>query len=377
MGPNLSPVPEVRELRTEVARLRSRIALLEAERDEFAQQNAELFVLQQVFSTINSTLDINDMLSMVMRGVIEAIKFKRVILFDVLHDGLILRRLEGHAPTDVVRAADPLDYIANSTLTEVARGRMPLATGAATDADAPMRGVRRQYCLAPLVARGVIRGLLYADDPPSNEITENHLRMLLDFASQAAIAVENTRLYEETRRLLEETQQLALTDSLTGIANRRALETLLERELHTSVRYGVPFAFLILDLDDLKKVNDTSGHGVGDLALQRFAQTLVEHARKGDIVARYAGDEFVVVLSRCTAQQAERTAARLLGTLQKGGLAASIGVAMFPADAADAPGLFAAADDALYKAKQDGKGQYRFHAHNFGSGGAGSPGSIK
>lgn len=377
MGSNLSRPSEVGELRSEVVRLRSRLALLEAERDEFAQQNAELFVLQQVFSTINSTLDITDMLSMVLRGVIEAIKFGRVVLFDVLHDGLILRRLEGRAPSDVSRAADPLDYIANSTLSEVAHGRMPLATGAATDADAPMRGVKRHYCLAPLVARGVIRGLLYADDPPGEEVTENQLRMLLDFASQAAIAVENARLYDETKRLLAETQQLALTDSLTGIANRRALETMLDRELHTAERYGVPFAFLILDLDDLKKVNDTSGHGVGDRALQRFAQTLVQHARKGDIVARYAGDEFVVVLSRCTALQAGRTAARLLAALQHVGLASSIGVAMFPSDASDAPGLFAAADAALYKAKQDGKGQYRFYAHNFGSGGAGPAGSIK
>jgi len=69
-----------------------RVAMLEAERDEYPQQNAELFVLQQVFSTINSTLEINDILSMVLRGVVEALKFKRVILFDVIAGGGIVRR---------------------------------------------------------------------------------------------------------------------------------------------------------------------------------------------------------------------------------------------------------------------------------------------
>src|SRR5579875_673020 len=86
--------PSVAELQEEIARLRQRIALLEAERDEYAQQNAELFVLQQVFSTINSTLEINDILSMVLRGVVEALRFRRVILFDVMEDGSIVRRLE-------------------------------------------------------------------------------------------------------------------------------------------------------------------------------------------------------------------------------------------------------------------------------------------
>src|SRR5579862_134707 len=98
MGPNLSPAgsegADVTELRSELDQLRARLAMVEAERDEYAQQNAELFVLQQVFSTINSTLEINDILSMVLRGVVEALKFKRVILFDVIDNGIIVRRLE-------------------------------------------------------------------------------------------------------------------------------------------------------------------------------------------------------------------------------------------------------------------------------------------
>ena len=348
------------DLQEEIERLRSRIAILEAERDEYAQQNAELFVLQQVFSTINSTLDINDILSMVLRGVVEALKFKRVLLFDVA-DGAIIRRLECDANGTVQHALDPREYRQISTIADVARGDLQLAYGNADDADAPLEDARGSYCIAPLVARDVVRGMLYADDPPGAEITENQLRVLLDFASQAAIAVENARLYDEARRLLEETQRMANTDSLTGIPNRRALTELLERELHTSERYDTPFAFVILDLDDLKKINDSGGHSLGDLALKRFAQVLKKNARKGDIIARYAGDEFVLIMAQSDKEQTIRGLERIMSALRRNGLASSIGCAMFPNDGTDGQTLFFSADEALYKAKQAGKNQYRFY----------------
>ncbi len=360
MGDNLSvPTASAAELQEEIERLLSRIAILEAERDEYAQQNAELFVLQQVFSTINSTLDINDILSMVLRGVVEALKFKRVLLFDVT-DGNVIRRLEGDANGTVQHALDPREYRQMSTLADVARGDLQLAYGNAGDGDAPLEDARGSYCIAPLVARDIVRGILYADDPPGEEITENQLRVLLDFASQAAIAVENARLYDEARRLLEETQRMANTDSLTGIPNRRALTELLERELHTSERYDTPFAFVILDLDDLKKINDSGGHSLGDLALKRFAQVLKKNARKGDIIARYAGDEFVLIMAQSDKEQTIRGLERIMSALRRNGLASSIGVAMFPNDGVDGQTLFFSADEALYKAKQAGKNQYRF-----------------
>jgi diguanylate cyclase (GGDEF)-like protein len=352
--------PDVAELIAELERLRAQLRMVEAERDEYAQQNAELFVLQQVFSTINSTLEINDILSMVLRGVVEALKFRRVVLFDVIDNGIIIRRLEGDFNGQVLHALDPREYRTDSTLQDVAHGDLQLAFGNADDPDRPLADVRGAYCMAPLVARDVVRGILYADGPPAGEVTENQLRVVLDFASQAAVAVENARLYEETRRLLEETQRLAHTDSLTGIPNRRALHEMLERELHTSERYDTPFAFVILDLDDLKKINDSGGHGLGDLALRRFAQVLKKNARKGDIIARYAGDEFVIVMTQSDREQAERGVERIMSALRRNGLASSIGIAMFPIDGTDGQTLFFAADEALYQAKQAGKNQWRF-----------------
>jgi diguanylate cyclase (GGDEF)-like protein len=352
--------PEKAELLREIERLRSRIAMLEAERDEYAQQNAELFVLQQVFSTINSTLDINDILSMVLRGVVEALKFARVILFDVDEHGNAIRRLECDAEGNVSHSADALAYVPNSPIHDIAHAVLQVAVGDESDIDKPLEDTTGAYCIAPLVARDVVRGMLYVDSPPGEGVTENQVRVLLDFAAQAAIAVENARLYEETRRLLEETQRLALTDTLTGIANRRALNEMLERELHNSERYDSPFAFIILDLDDLKKINDSGGHSLGDLALKRFANVLKKTARKGDIVARYAGDEFVVVMTKTEPSAAERGVERIVSALRRNGLQSSIGIAMFPSDGIDGQTLFFAADEALYRAKQAGKNTYRF-----------------
>ncbi len=347
-------------LAEEVARLRSRLAMVEAERDEYAAQNAELFVLQQVFTTLNSTLEINDILSTVMRGVSEALRFKRVILFDAIEGGSLIRRLECDSSGTVLHATDPREYRTPSTMDDLVSRSVELAFGNEGDPDRPLEDGRGPYCAVPLIAREVVRGILYADAPPGEDVSENQLRMMLDFASQAAVAVENARLHEETRRLLEESQRLALTDSLTGIPNRRALNEMLDRELHTAERYDTPFAFVILDLDDLKKINDTGGHGLGDLALKRFAQVLKKNARKVDIIARYAGDEFVLVMAQSDREHAQQGVQRMLAAMRRSGLSTSIGVSMFPTDGVDGQTLFHAADEALYKAKQRGKNCYVF-----------------
>jgi diguanylate cyclase (GGDEF)-like protein len=354
-----SDTAELTVLRDEVAGLRRRVAFLEAERDEFAQQNAELFVLQQVFSTMNSTLEVDDILATVLRGVHEALHFGRVVLFDV-RDGVPSRRLETEADGTVVPSGDPDAMRRSPSFDAMVGGASDFAFGVVEDDESPLADARGTYCMLPLISRNTVRGILYVDDPPAPEISETQLRMLLDFAAQAAIAMENARLYSETKRLLEETQRLASTDPLTGLANRRALTELMDRELHNAERYGAPLAFLVLDLDDLKKINDGEGHHAGDEALRRFAEALKAGARRGDIVARYAGDEFVVVMAQTDRIAAEAVLRRLYGSLERTDLKCSAGIALFPRHGADAMALFAAADRALYEAKQAGKNRFRF-----------------
>ena len=346
-------------LQSELDALNRRIAELTAERDEYAQQNAELFVLQQVFTTINSTLEIDDILSMVLRGIREALRFNRVILFDV-EGGEVKRRLETDASGSVVASSDPAAFRPGPVFDAMTIGASDFALGTATEDDAPLGDVRGTFCMLPLISRNTVRGLLYVDDPPTTDVNDSQLRMLLDFAAQAAIAIENARLYNETKRLLEETQRLALTDHLTGLSNRRALNDLLERELFNAERYQTTLAFVILDLDDLKRINDSSGHAAGDWALKNFADVLRGSARKGDVVARYAGDEFVIVMSQVDREQAEQGVERVFTALRREGVKCSVGVALFPYDGADGPGLFFAADEALYQAKEQGKNRYVF-----------------
>jgi diguanylate cyclase (GGDEF)-like protein len=330
--PEDAPVPH-----EELAALRRRVAELEAERDRYAQQNAELFVLQQIFSTMNSTLDTDDILATVLRGIRETLRFGRVVLFDV-HDGVASRRLETGPDGDV----------------------SDFAFGIADDGDSPLADAQGTYCMLPLISRNTVRGILYVDRPPSMEIGEAQLRMLLDFAAHAAIAMENARLHGETKRLLQETQRLASTDPLTGLANRRALTELLDRELHNAERYGAPLAFLIFDLDGLKEINDGQGHAAGDQALRDFADVIRANARRGDIAARIGGDEFVLVMTQTDRIPAEAVLRRLYATLARSGLRSSAGIALFPRHGADGTVLFAAADRALYEAKQAGKNRFRF-----------------
>jgi GGDEF domain-containing protein len=332
-----------------VEALLARIAELERDVDRYARQNAELLILQQVFTTMNSTMDVDDILGMVLRGICEVLGFARVVLFDV-HGGIARRYLENEPGTyDVVPSASP-GFVPTKTMRAMTTGRQDFAIGSAADGQSPLEDVVGAYAILPLKSRGTIRGLLYVDGTPSPDFSEIELQVLFDFGTQAGMALENARLYHETQRLLSETRALASTDPLTGLPNRRSLLEQLERVLWNAERYRFSLTVAFFDLDDLKRINDEGGHAAGDDALRRFASALKRAARKGDIVAIHHADQ----------EAADIVARRALEHVRCEGLHCSAGLAIFPHDGTTASALIYAADRALYVAKRSGKDRYTF-----------------
>ena len=163
-------------------------------------------------------------------------------------------------------------------------------------------------------------------------------------------------------------EQLAITDPLTGIYNRRYFERELRSELERARRYGWPVSILVLDIDRFKLFNDTYGHETGDEVIRRVAQAIVTSCRRVDIVGRCGGDEFAVVLPQTDDRSVAIVAKRILSALEKEAFQApdgtkvpistSIGAASYPSDIDESDQLFSLADAAMYRAKAAGGGQF-------------------
>jgi two-component system, cell cycle response regulator len=190
---------------------------------------------------------------------------------------------------------------------------------------------------------------------------DSDLSTLRTFAGQAGVAVHNVRLHEEAQRL-------SLTDPLTGLWNYRYLHESLRREVERASRFGRMLAVLVLDLDHFKDVNDTYGHAAGDAVLGEFARRIRVGLREVDVAFRQGGEEFVVLLPETDAYGGAIVAERLGAAVRDhpvsfDGLtvpiSVSIGVAVYPEHGENSPQVLAAADRALYAAKNAGRDTYR------------------
>jgi len=208
--------------------------------------------------------------------------------------------------------------------------------------------------IVPMFADGAPLGVFVAEHVAARggRVDRRVVTTVERFVSQTALALASAWLLE---RVLD----LAATDGLTGIANRRTFEDMLARSFTRAARAGVPLSLVMVDLDHFKALNDRHGHQAGDATLRRVAPALVSACRPGDVVARYGGEEFAVLLpdtdQRDVAIVAERLRAAVAALVQDPAVTASIGAASFPTHAADATELVKAADDALYTSKRTGR----------------------
>jgi diguanylate cyclase (GGDEF)-like protein/PAS domain S-box-containing protein len=215
----------------------------------------------------------------------------------------------------------------------------------------------RSYAGAPVQVKGKTVGFINLNAAVPGFFQEDHARRLQAFANQAAIAIENAQLYAQT-------QQLAITDELTGLYNRRGFFELGRREVERAVRFGHPLSLLILDIDHFKTINDTYGHPAGDRVLQTLARRCLANIREIDLLGRYGGEEFVILLPESSLANASQVAERLRKVIagepfasQAGSLeiTISLGVASVGEGEGDLADLIARADRALYLAKRSGR----------------------
>ncbi len=218
----------------------------------------------------------------------------------------------------------------------------------------------REMVIMPLRVKDQIIGLVVADNIFTQKpIQEEELRIFSMLADQAALAIENSRLYEMT--VLK-----SHTDPVTELWNHGYFQMRLSRELQHAIEDETSLSLVMIDIDDFKRLNDSYGHQHGDLVLKRMAQTFQEMSRCGDPVCRYGGEEFAIILPRTDKAQSQEIAERLrrqvaeycFPSIREGEclqVTVSVGAATYPDDASSKEELIDLADKAMYVAKFSGK----------------------
>jgi diguanylate cyclase (GGDEF)-like protein/PAS domain S-box-containing protein len=219
-------------------------------------------------------------------------------------------------------------------------------------------GFTGAFVCVPVMAHGEVLGILHLLRLDGQDLDESELRLAKTNAERMGLAIANLRLREALKAQ-------SIRDPLTGLFNRRYMEETFERELYRADRDGNTIGTIMLDLDHFKQFNDTFGHDGGDAVLTEFSQLLLARTRKEDIVCRYGGEEFLIVLPGASLDDTHYRAESLLAAIRNiavvsrgrelGHVSASMGVALYPDHGNTMGLLIRAADDALYQAKAQGR----------------------
>jgi diguanylate cyclase (GGDEF)-like protein/PAS domain S-box-containing protein len=222
-------------------------------------------------------------------------------------------------------------------------------------------GETESYVCMPIHGQGQVLGLFHIAidvSPRTRRPTQDAEQRLRAMTDRVGPALANLKLRDTLR-------EMALRDGLTGLYNRRYLEDVFNRELHRAERNGKPVAVVMIDIDHFKRFNDQHGHDAGDFVLSAVARAISNSIRPSDIACRYGGEELAVLLPETTLDCARDRVEDMRRAIRETNLThagqtlpaptASFGVAVYPANGAKPADLLKAADQALYRAKQDGR----------------------
>jgi diguanylate cyclase (GGDEF)-like protein len=320
--------------------------------------------LSDILSTaraVVSQLDLDKALAIVLKKSMEVTRTSAgsIALFDPATNTLRIRAHKGFSRNFIanrewkVRRGGLSDRILKSTGVTVISHRTnkaffsnPLIVG---------EGIKSLVCV-PLIHQRETVGILYVDDFGSRKFPKADLQELEILASFASIAIDHALTHTNVK-------QQAITDSLTGLFNRRCFEDLLNREFHRASRHFREFSVALVDVDDFKKFNDRYGHQAGDEALSMLGEAIRKAIRATDLAARYGGDEIVIILPETRLEKAYKLfVSRIKSEIEarfkalsgdRFSLTVTIGIASYPTDGMNAHDLVLAADKALLDAKKN------------------------
>ena len=333
---------------------------------------AELRQLLDMSSALSRSLDPKDVAALMAEHLVRAVGAERAQISDWDRAGNRVRTL-GCYPPQYRSSIDDYYPLADFPLTARVLEDGVIATVDAEDPEADPAEVaelRREgmsgLIMLPLVAKGEAIGIVEITSPGRPTDEPGRITLARTMAHEAAMALENARVYEAARNLADR-------DPLTGFYNHRYLHERLSEEVVRAIRAQREVSVVMLDLDDFKLVNDTFGHVYGDRVLVFVAETIRANLRASDVATRYGGDEFALILPETSARNAVVVCERIQAAFRAAPFSAdgrtplpvgtSIGVATHPADGRTATELIAAADAGLYVAKAEGGGLVRVGLH--------------
>lgn len=321
---------------------------------ELEKRNSELATLYQVASTVNQTIDLSELFPNILNTITELEIFKverKGGIFIIEDDKMALVSHLGHPESFLdkhkdMKVGDCLCGLAAKT------GEIIISKNSHEDSRHAItypNMTPHGHIVIPLKVVDRVVGVLYLYLPPDFDIDERIINTLIAIGNQIGIAINNSMLYEQTR-------MLSLHDPLTKVANRNLMNVELEKNFARAKRLGSPFAVIMMDLDNFKNYNDTHGHAAGDKLLVETANVLLNGVRTIDLVVRYGGEEFLIILPDTELANACKAAERIRKTVEaKTDITVSLGVSSYQQGMQKREDLIKKADNALYQAKQKGR----------------------
>ena len=338
--------------------LRTHVRALEASRDELRSNLARLG------DTLSSTHDLNRILAVILETAMASARAEAgaVFLLATPRNELYLkvsRGLEDRGIDTNIRL--PMGEGVTGLVAETGESIQGRVSQLETS---PLEPAAKSVIAVPLKSSGRVIGVLdLYDRIDAEEFDDSDLATMRTFASQATVAIDNVLLHQEAQRL-------SITDGLTGLWNYRYFSMNFGKEIERAARFSRPLALLMLDIDRFKSVNDEHGHQRGDAVLIELAARIKGEIREVDTLARYGGEELVLVLPETDVPGAQQAAERICEVVRNRPfdgqesatplhVTLSIGVAVFPHHGTLASTLLRHADEALYAAKRAGRDTWR------------------